>query len=324
MVALLMGIVVQVGCAGLTASPASSPPGSPSGGGATMSLNPPSITFPSVVVGNADTQAIIVTNTGTDTLTVTQDTLTGAQFSISGVTVPLNLSPGSKATVTVSFSPTSPGSASGNISILSNASSTPVSISLSGTGVAATHLLDANHTNLTFGNVNDGTSTTLSVTLTNSGNSNVTISGVTPSGEGFSASGVNAGTTLTPNQAATLNVRFAPTAPGGVSGSVNVASNATNSPASITMSGTGVQSSGAASVGLSWTPSTSSGVVGYNVYRGTSPGSYSRIMTLVAGNTYTDSSVQSGQDITYDYVVTAVNSGGVESTDSNPATATVP
>jgi fibronectin type 3 domain-containing protein len=66
-------------------------------------------------------------------------------------------------------------------------------------------------------------------------------------------------------------------------------------------------------------------VVGYYVYRGTSAGSYTRISTsAVAATTYSDSSVTSGQDITYYYVVTAVDGSGVESSDSNLATVTVP
>jgi hypothetical protein len=313
--ALLLGIVIQVGCAGITSSPST--------GSATISLTPPSINFPSVVVGNTDTQTIIVTNTGTDTLTVTQATLTGVQFSVSGVSLPLSLSPGHQDTVTVSYSPTSAGSASGTISITSSASSTPATIALSGTGVAATHLLAASPTSLSFGNVSDGSSSTLSVTLTNNGNSNATIASVAPTGAGFSTNGLSAGTTLTPNQSVTLNVVFAPTGAGSVSGSVSVASNATNSPSTITASGTGVAVT-AHTVALSWTASTST-VSGYNVYRGTTPnGPYPTKLnsSLVTVVDYTDSTAANGA--TYYYVVTSVDSSNVESVDSNQASVTIP
>ena len=250
------------------------------------------------------TQSIIVTNTGAENLTVPQAAVIGAQFSVSGISLPLTLSAGHQTTFTVSFSPTSARSASGSLSITSRASSTPTNIALSEIGVAATHLLGASPTSLSFGNVNDGSTGTLSVTLTNNGNAIVTIASVAPAGAGFSTNGLSAGTALTPNQSATLNVVFAPTGTGSVSGSVSIMSNATNSPASISLSGAGVQST-SYSVVLSWTASTSSGVVDYNVYRATSPGSYSRIASLVSGTTYTDSTVQSGQDITYYYVVTS-------------------
>ncbi|MGA8677388.1 MAG: choice-of-anchor D domain-containing protein [Candidatus Acidiferrales bacterium] len=316
---VLLAIVLQVGCAAITSGPGTSI----STGSATISLTPPSINYPSVVVGNTDSQAVIVTNTGTENLTVTQAALIGAQFSVSGISLPLTLSAGHQTTFTVSFSPTSAGSASGSLSITSSASSTPTTIALSGTGVAATQLLGASPTSLSFGNVNDGSSSTLSVTLTNNGNANVTIASVAPVGAGFSTNGLSAGTALTPNQSATLNIVFAPTGTGSVSGSVSITSNATNSPASISLSGAGVRST-SHSVDLSWTASASSGVVGYNVYRGTSSGSYSRIASLVSGTTYTDSTVQSGQDITYYYVVTSLNSSGVESADSNQASVTIP
>jgi hypothetical protein len=64
---------------------------------------------------------------------------------------------------------------------------------------------------------------------------------------------VSANTTLTPGQTATLNVTFAPTAAGSVTGSVSVASNASNAPATIALSGSGVAqtSSGAPTCGKS-------------------------------------------------------------------------
>lgn len=78
------------------------------------------------------------------------------------------------------------------------------------------------------------------------------------------------------------------------------------------------------SVTLSWAASTSSNVVGYNVYRGTtSGGPYTKInSSLVSALNYTDSSVQGGT--TYYYVVTAVDNTGMESSYSNIATAVVP
>jgi hypothetical protein len=187
---------------------------------------------------------------------------------------------------------------------------------------AATYLLGANPTSLSFGNVNTGASSTLAVTLTNSGNSNVTISNVSIFGAGFNASGVSAGAILTSGQTATLNVTFAPAATGSVTGSVSVVSNASNSPASITFSGAGVQPI-SHSATLTWNASTST-VIGYNVYRGTSSvGPYTKINSSVdATTTFTDTTVQAGQ--TYYWVVTAVNSSNVESTYSNEVLGTIP
>jgi hypothetical protein len=187
---------------------------------------------------------------------------------------------------------------------------------------AATYLISASPASLSFGNINTGTSSTLTVTLTNSGNSSVTISNVSVSGAGFNATGVSTGTILTSGQTATLNVTFAPAAAGNVTGNIAVVSNASNSPATIAFSGTGVQVV-SPSVDLTWTASTSV-VLGYNVYRSAqSGGPYTKLSTtLVTLISYIDSVVQSGQ--TYFYVVTAVDSANVESVYSNDASAVIP
>ena len=199
-----------------------------------------------------------------------------------------------------------------------NITSNPVTLTVN----AATLILNANKTSLSFSSVNIGSNSILPVVFTNGGNSNVTISNVTVSGAGYTAGGVQAGQIVTPGQTATLNVTFAPAGTGLIPGSVTVTSNATNSPASITLSGTGIQPV-SHSVTLTWTASTST-VSGYNVYRSTvSGGPYTKLnSTLVAATTYVDSTVQAGQ--TYFYVVTSVDSSGVESADSTEVSATVP
>jgi hypothetical protein len=107
---------------------------------------------------------------------------------------------------------------------------------------ASTLAISASPSSLSFGSIDTGATSTLGVTLKNTGNSSVTISGVTALGAGFSASNVSSNTVLAAGQSAALNVTFAPAATGSVTGSVTVTSNATNSPATIAMSGTGVQS----------------------------------------------------------------------------------
>lgn len=101
-----------------------------------------------------------------------------------------------------------------------------------------------------------------------------------------------------------------------------MASNATNSPATIAVSGDGIAAT-THSVELSWTASTSAGIVGYNVYRAIGTGGYSKLdSSIVTGLKYTDVTVTAGT--TYKYVVTAVDSLGLESAFSLPIAATVP
>jgi hypothetical protein len=180
--------------------------------------------------------------------------------------------------------------------------------------------LSANTTTLNFGNVDIGSSGSKSVTLSDSGTANVTISNVVISGAGINASGAYVGLILPPAQTATLSVTFDPAATGSVTGSITVTSNAANSPMSIAVSGTGVQP--AHSVDLVWDAVTD--VVGYHVYRGSvSSGPYTMLTSAPTTTTrFTDTNVQSGQ--TYYYAVTSLNSAGVQSTFSKPVSAMIP
>lgn len=75
---------------------------------------------------------------------------------------------------------------------------------------------------------------------------------------------------------------------------------------------------------LAWIASTSTGVTGYNVYRGTTSGGPYTLLnaTPVSAITYVDSTVQAG--LTYYYVVKSVGSGGSLSVASSEVVATVP
>jgi hypothetical protein len=101
--------------------------------------------------------------------------------------LPLNVNAGQQTTITVAFLPTSVGTVSGNISIVSNAPTSPTPVGLSGTGIAATLTLGISPTTLSFGNITTGTPyASQNVTITNTGNSNVSISQITLSGAGYS------------------------------------------------------------------------------------------------------------------------------------------
>ena len=78
---------------------------------------------------------------------------------------------------------------------------------------------------------------------------------------------------------------------------------------------------GSHTVVVSWTQSTSSGVTGNNLYRGTASGAETLYQTFsTPTTTYTDTSVSNGT--TYYYRVTAVSAGG-ESSYSNEVSAAV-
>ena len=284
-----------------------------------ISANPASVNFGTVTVGNSNSQPVTLTNNGNATLTFSQITVAGTGFSQTGLSTSTTIAAGGSTSFNAVFTPSSATAVNGSITLTTNGAPSPLVISLSGTGATPTLSLGTSPASLPFGNVGDGTSSVLTTTLTNNGNSNITISNVAVTGAGFSASGVSNGTVLTPGQSATLSVTFAPTAAGAVSGAgVTITSNATNSPTTVTLSGTGTHS-----VLLQWQASSTSGVQ-YNVFRGTSSGGEGTSpinSTPVSTTSFTDTKVTSGQ--TYFYTVEAVNSGG-SSTPSNEVQISLP
>jgi hypothetical protein len=323
--ATLLATLSLSGCVGLTSAGTPAKSGSGNSPYGTLAASATSVSFGNVATGSSNSQTLTLTNTGTAAVAISQATVAGAGFSVVGGMTSVSIAAGQNQAFQIQFAPKTAGNVSGSIVVASDASDPTLSVSLSGTGMApgATFLLNANKASLPFGNVNVGSSSTLGVTFTNAGNSNVTVSSVTIAGAGFNtASGGLTGQILTPGQTATLNVTFTPVTAVTVPGSVTVTSNATNSPATITLSGTGVQP-GPHSVTLNWTASTST-VAGYYGYRSTvTGGPYTKLNSTPVKTTQdTDSTVQSG--LTYFYVVTSVDLSNVESTFSNEVSATVP
>ena len=113
----------------------------------------------------------------------------------------------------------------------------------------------------------------------------------------------------TPTSPATLNFTIAVTAHYGHVSSVNY---------NLTVDG-----SGAHVASLNW-QAGSTGILGYNLYRGTtSGGPYSQInSSMLSSNSYSDSAVQAGN--TYYYVATELNNSGEESGYSNETQAAIP
>jgi glyoxylate utilization-related uncharacterized protein len=201
--------------------------------------NPASLNFGNVVIGTPKTLTETLTNSGGSSLTISAASASGTGFSISGLTLPVTLTAGQSTSFSVQFAPTTAGAASGNVSVTSDGANPSLNIPLTGTGVTP-GTLSANPTSLSFGNVQVGSNSSLSETLTNTGGSNVTISQANVTGAGFSVTGLALPTTLTPNQAVTFSVKFAPTAGGAINGNLAIVSDASNSPLNIALSGTGI------------------------------------------------------------------------------------
>jgi|ERR1039458_2915830 hypothetical protein len=285
----------------------------------TLSPNPSSLAFGSIQVGSNSSKSETLTNTSGATVTISQATPSGAGFSVSGLTLPVTLTANQSVTFNAIFAPASAGAASGTLSIVSDASNSPLNIALSGTGTAAGQLA-VSPTSLSFGNVAVGSSASLNGSLNASGAS-VTVTSASLNNSEFVLSGISLPATLAAGQSTPFTVAFTPQASGATSASLSFSSNAANSPAVQSMTGTGTAPA-PHTVDLTW--NSSNNAVGYNVYRSTvSGGPYSMINTSLDGTTaYTDNTVVSGQS--YYYVATAVGSDLNESGYSNQAQAVIP
>ena len=287
-----------------------------------ISVIPSSVSFGNVTVGVTNTQTLTIRNPGTATLSVSQASLSGTGFTLSGLALPLSVAPGGSASFTAGFAPASASNLSGSITLISNTPNSPLLIPLGGTGISSILQLSASPASLSFGSLTTGTNATQSVTISNTGNSSVSISQISASGAGFSTSGITLPLSLAAGQSTSFSVTFAPASTGSLPGSVTVVSNATNSPLVVALSGSGAAPV-SHSVALSWAPSGST-YTGFNVYRGTTTGGpYTRVdSSTIPTTSYTDSGVASGQ--TYYYVATQVDSTGMESAYSSEVSAVIP
>jgi hypothetical protein len=188
---------------------------------------------------------------------------------------------------------------------------------------AATPGLTLQSTSASFGNVTVNTSATQTVLLTSSGTAALTITAASVSGAGFSLTGPGLPVTLQPEQTANLDIQFEPTTTGAATGAVTLTANTSSGTATVKLTGTGQAAS--YEVQMSWNAPTDSSdpVVGYDIYREVSGGSYQMVNTSVDDlTTYTDTGVQSGTECIY-YVV-SVDASGNQSTPSNVFTVTIP
>ena len=199
----------------------------------------PSLNFGSILVGSKQTLTETLNNTGGSALTVTQVTPAGTGFTVSGLTLPLNLPAGEGQSFSVTFTPQSAGTVSGNLAIANTGATPALNIPLSGGGQTAGSLTPS-PASLNFGSVEVGSDQALTETLTNSGGSSVTVTQVNPTGTGYSVSGLSLPLTLTAGQSQGFSVTFTPSSTGNSSGNLAITSNASDASLNVPLSGNGL------------------------------------------------------------------------------------
>ena len=216
------------------------------GVGPIVSFSPTSLSFGSVAEGTTSSKLVTLSNTGFGT-NATNGALTVSSISTTaGFTqtntcgpLPKTLQPGAPGCgITVSFAPTTPGPASGTLTVR-DGSGTNHPVPLTGTGLGPGLSLSA--TTLDFGTVVLGqTSPVHTVTLTSTGAGSVMITSVgPPSSADYNESTTCAGATLTTGgPGCTITVSFQPTVAGARPATLSIVDNAGNH--QVTLTGTGV------------------------------------------------------------------------------------
>jgi hypothetical protein len=174
-----------------------------------------------------------------------------------------------------------------------------------GTNSIGEGVLAISTTTVDFGMISIGVPATRNVVVSNRGDAPLMISTIATSSAVFTATAA-APAELDPGAALKIAVAFQPTTVMAATDQLVVDSDAGSVAADLT-------GTGAHSVSLTWNASTSSGVIGYNVYRSEASGAfYMRINDrLVPDTAYTDFTIETCK--TYYYVVTAVNEAALES-----------
>lgn len=138
----------------LTVNPAVAAPG--------ITLSPSTLTFNSQTVGSTSAaQAVTVTNSGTAALTISSIAASGdfAQTNTCGSSV----AAGANCAIAVTFKPTAAGSRSGTLTITDNASGSPQTVALSGTGASVSITPPSGTTGLSISSSGGSATATLQI-----------------------------------------------------------------------------------------------------------------------------------------------------------------
>ncbi len=215
----------------------------------TVTVSPATLTFASTNVGaTTAAQAVTIKNTGTTAVTLTSETLTGTNASsylISGNTCTSSLAVSATCIVSVEFKPTTTGTLTASLSVADNATGSPQSVALSGIGAStSTFTVSLSPAALTFASTAVGVTTAAQVvTIKNTGTGTVSLTSETITGTNatsFLKSATTCGATLAAAASCTVSVTFKPLTTGALTGSLSVADNASGSPQTVALTGTGV------------------------------------------------------------------------------------
>jgi hypothetical protein len=218
-----------------------------------VSASPTALAFGAQTTGTTSAaQSVLVTNSASTAAAITAISVTGDFMQASNCGT--SLGAGASCTVSVAFRPTATGARTGTLTIASNAGTSTVS--LSGTGTAPGPALSATPSSLSFATTVVGTTSAAQpVTVRNTGTAAASITSIAASGDFAQAN--DCGASLGVGASCIVSVTFRPTAAGSRTGALTITSNAVNSPASVALAGTAVSTTTNVALGRPATASSS-------------------------------------------------------------------
>ena len=233
-------VSIDGGTAGLGTVFEFNPAGTPNVPAATLS--PSVLEFGSQTVGTSSSQSATITNTGSLDVTFEPTALTNGYgtprvFSVNSDTCSgATLAPNATCSASFTFHPLDGSSQEAWIMYADTTGNVFLQIYMSGTGVEP--LVGLSESALTFtGQLLNTTSAAKAVTLDNSGNGALIITSVAVIGDFVQTN--TCGSSVAVGANCIVNVTFTPTAGGTRAGTITITDNATDSPQTISLSGTG-------------------------------------------------------------------------------------
>ena len=205
----------------------------------TIAISPSSLVFGSVLVGQPKTLTLAVSNTGNAELSVTSISSNDPVFTAAPAT--LTVAAGTSKDVTVTFTPTAEGARAATLTLTHNAPGSPSGVIVSGVGVHRPSI-SLSVSNLAFGDVRVNRSGSQVVTISNTGNAELSVTSISSSDEQFAVSPSTF--TVASGGRRDITVTFAPASVGAKSGTLTIASNDPDAETvRLTVNGTGIQPS---------------------------------------------------------------------------------
>lgn len=184
--------------------------------------------FGAVLLGSSQTLGLGIVNTGPSSLVISEILLPSGDFGLSRSSFPI--APGRSERVSVTFTPRSEGDRSGDMTILSNLPQTNVALRARGVRqpVVPVPRITVDASRRDFGSVDVGSTASLTVTVTNSGDASLTITDITSSNEQVIVSPRQL--TIPAKQNGYFTLQFQPARTGDLSARVTIYSDDSKTP----------------------------------------------------------------------------------------------